>query len=321
MRPTAIFIILLSAVFFSMQVAAQDVVMVSLLPAVEVDRGAIVLGDVVEFDGIGSELRGVLESIDLGPAPLAGESRYIGNDYIRLRLQQSYPQGAFRIAGSEGVAVVRRTVVIHGEEIFRQVRRFIYDQTGAAENDIVVEAGRLPQDIPVTASEPAIVVNAPSGQSLRGACLLTARIVAADKELARVTVPVVVRWMADVVVASGTISRGEIIRSGDIHIARHDVTNLGVAPVGDPEFVTGKRARTTIKVNQPITERMIEQPPLVKRRDIVTLLYETGAVRICAKVEVREDGCLGEVVRVRNPQSRKEFSARVMSDTIVQAML
>ena len=156
---------------------------------------------------------------------------------------------------------------------------------------------------------------------MRGSCLLVARVVAADDELARITEPVVVRWMADVVVASGAISRGEVIRSGDIHIARQEVTNLGVIPVGDPEFVTGKRARTMIKVNQPITERMVERPPLVKRRDIVTLLYETGAIRISAKVEVREDGCLGEVVRVRNLQSRKEFSARVVSDTMVRAIL
>jgi flagellar basal body P-ring formation protein FlgA len=59
-------------------------------------------------------------------------------------------------------------------------------------------------------------------------------------------------------------------------------------------------------------------PPMVKRNDRVSIVAESGSLRITAMGEVRESASRGERVKVVNLGSNKEIFARVVDPKTVQ---
>jgi flagella basal body P-ring formation protein FlgA len=62
---------------------------------------------------------------------------------------------------------------------------------------------------------------------------------------------------------------------------------------------------------------MLEDLPVIKRQDVVTVVYETQTLRISTKAIAREDGLIGSRIRVRNADSQKEFEATVIRSGVV----
>ncbi|MEE9611432.1 MAG: flagellar basal body P-ring formation chaperone FlgA, partial [Desulfatiglandales bacterium] len=67
----------------------------------------------------------------------------------------------------------------------------------------------------------------------------------------------------------------------------------------------------------PLKEWMLERPPIVKRGDMVTILAESGVLRVTVPGRVLEKGYLGELVRVQNAMSKRQIHARVINNSTV----
>ena len=86
------------------------------------------------------------------------------------------------------------------------------------------------------------------------------------------------------------------------------------------EQVIGKVARRQIRTNRIITDAMVEVSPMVRRGEIVQMVYETDKIKVVATAEAREQGQVGDIIRVRNTVSRKEMDARILSDSKVEVL-
>ena len=67
-----------------------------------------------------------------------------------------------------------------------------------------------------------------------------------------------------------------------------------------------------------IKEWMVERPPAVNRGDMVTILAESGGLRVTVPGRTLEKGHLGESIRVQNVMSQKKIYARVVNSNIVK---
>jgi hypothetical protein len=61
-----------------------------------------------------------------------------------------------------------------------------------------------------------------------------------------------------------------------------------------------------------------EQPTLVKARDMVRLLARVGSFRVTALGEAQQDGRAGQLIRVRNVDSNRIISGRVVDQRVVE---
>ncbi|MPN43714.1 hypothetical protein SDC9_191274 [bioreactor metagenome] len=61
--------------------------------------------------------------------------------------------------------------------------------------------------------------------------------------------------------------------------------------------------------------------PVVARGDMVDALASSGALNLRLKVEVLEAGAPGQLVRVRNPQSRRELYGKITNDRTIELPL
>ncbi len=137
------------------------------------------------------------------------------------------------------------------------------------------------------------------------------------KEIRKISVSGKVNILQAIVRAAGKIRSGEIIGHEDVVLAE-DAHHKSYEDVfSSTEAVVGKKARRNIRSGQPITRRMIEDPPTVKKGNRVVLKAENALIKVTALGRVLQDGRVGDQVRVLNTTSGKELLAVVEGPGVV----
>ena len=121
-----------------------------------------------------------------------------------------------------------------------------------------------------------------------------------------------------VVYAARPIERGQTISENDIYLEEKDVSSVPQRVVYDPKEVIGKKAKRNIPASMMLRNNLVEYPSAVKKGDLVTILAQSGALRISTKGEAVEDGILGEAIKVRNLRSKKIVGGTVVERGVVK---
>ena len=110
------------------------------------------------------------------------------------------------------------------------------------------------------------------------------------------------------------------IRPGE-PIAAMDLGTMEAAAPGAlalPEDAVGMVARRLLVPGRPIMPGDIGAPSLVKRNEVVALVYQNGGLTIRAEGRALSDGAAGEEVRVMNLGSRQTIVGRVTADGTIE---
>lgn len=111
--------------------------------------------------------------------------------------------------------------------------------------------------------------------------------------------------------------RGTEINTGDImwlDIAADKVDSGYVRNVSQLE---GKIAERTISSGRPINLSSLGEPPIILRKNKVSMIYQKPYLQIRTKGIAMEDGMVGEEIRVKNETSGQIISALVMKNGTV----
>ncbi len=122
----------------------------------------------------------------------------------------------------------------------------------------------------------------------------------------------------DAVVVQKPLDRNQTIEKEDVKIVSMDMADLPSNVIASLEDAVGKKTLRAINPKEVLRADIVEEPPMVRRNDVVSIVAESGSLRITAAGEVRESGCRGARVKVVNLSSNKEVIARVMDSKTVQ---
>ena len=103
----------------------------------------------------------------------------------------------------------------------------------------------------------------------------------------RVWATVSLSVMAPVVVSRKPLARYQTIHEGDVAVAMRDLSSISGGVISDPSLVLGKRMRRSIGPDAVFRTDLVEVPPVMKRGDVVTIVAESGGLRVTALGEVR----------------------------------
>jgi flagella basal body P-ring formation protein FlgA len=121
----------------------------------------------------------------------------------------------------------------------------------------------------------------------------------------------------EVYVAHSNLLRGQLLRDADIALDKRDIlTNrefLNSLPLEDPfiEF------RESIQAGNLITSRSLRLRAVLKRGRQVEAMFQDAALTISVRAEALEDGVPGQIVRLRNAQTHREFKGKVQDEQTV----
>lgn len=122
----------------------------------------------------------------------------------------------------------------------------------------------------------------------------------------------------DVVLLSRRLGRRESLSTEDLTVVRRNITMFSHELVTTPAEAIGQRLKTSLGAGTILLKKYLEQQPLVKRGDLVTITASTESVHITTKGEARSQGAEGDIIQVKNLSSRQMITARIIGQGQVQ---
>jgi flagella basal body P-ring formation protein FlgA len=270
----------------------------------------LTIGDVADIRPRGEAAK--VSGTPLFPAPSAGERRCFKSRTLKAYIMQAVDgNSGFSWAGADEVCVRGEAVLIEAESIqsviderlraalwplgAKRVRFKLRSRPGPLslpEGDVSYKVVFSDRDI--LESRKATVIVRVDGR-VRENLSLAGRVEA----------------YLPVVVAARGLSRGTILARSDLAVREKNITGLS-DPCLDIDSVAGKSLARALSVNQAVSRNDLDQPIMIKRREIVTMVIEKGPLRISARGEAASAGRRGEVIMVRNMRSEREVPCRVI---------
>ena len=118
--------------------------------------------------------------------------------------------------------------------------------------------------------------------------------------------------MAPAVVPARSISRGEIVRAGDLAVERRPKTELGADVVAATADAIGRAARQSLRQGAPLRRADLMKPETVKRDDNVTLVYQVPGISLLTRGKALESGGEGDLINVLNLESKRTLQGVVV---------
>jgi flagella basal body P-ring formation protein FlgA len=129
--------------------------------------------------------------------------------------------------------------------------------------------------------------------------------------------PVLARVWRDIPVARSQLTRGQLLRDADLVMERRDVLLQRDAYIRNPTDDPTLELTESIATGLPLLNRSVRVRPLMLRGRVVDGVYQEGSMSISLKVELMEDGLMGQTVRVRNPKTKREMFGKVKNEQTV----
>lgn len=143
----------------------------------------------------------------------------------------------------------------------------------------------------------------------------------AHETLGNWQLPLQAKVWREVWVARAALTRGSVLREEDLERKQQDVLTMrDLLPERFEEGGTLELVEN-VAVGTPLQTRSARLKPIIRRGQVVEALLQDGGLTISLKVEVLENGIAGQVVRVRNPLSRREFRGKVQNEQTILVML
>jgi len=125
----------------------------------------------------------------------------------------------------------------------------------------------------------------------------------------------------DIPVAHSALTRGQLLKDADVTLERRDVLVQRDAFLNFSHADENLQLAENIPAGLPVLNRSVRVRPIIQRGQLVEGVYQDGSLSISLKVEILEDGLLGQTVRVRNPTTKRELHGKVQNEqTVVIAL-
>ncbi len=150
-------------------------------------------------------------------------------------------------------------------------------------------------------------------QKWTGLVGLKVRVLKGGQIIQTVPLLVQVELSAKVMVAKHKINSKAIVTTNDVEWVWRDINQLrGRMPMTEDEL-SDHRSKHLISAGTILTEDLFEPIPLVKRGQLVTVIYRNSGLEIKTVGKAMKTGCKGEIIPVRNERSKNVFSTKIIS--------
>ena len=114
------------------------------------------------------------------------------------------------------------------------------------------------------------------------------------------------------------IDSGEVLLPEDFESLEVDLTRNAKAVVADQEHFSRYELARAVYPGRPISWGDLAPRAMVRKGELVDVVVREGALSISMRAMATGTGALGDIVVVRNLQSKREFPAEVIDEKTVQ---
>jgi len=196
--------------------------------------------------------------------------------------------------------------------------KYLYRDSGKEQSDINVSKFKVNRNRTVPKGKVDIRLFRKGAARLAGYVRLNAIVSVNGIEKNNVQLSAWVDVFESIVCASRDLKRKEVIKKVDVHLVRKNISHMPPNTIRELNKAVGLMIKHTVKADTCLKSWMLEKPSIVERGDIVTILAESGGLKVTVPGRVLEKGYLGELIKVQNAMSKKEVYAKVINNLTVR---
>ncbi|HJV47711.1 MAG TPA: flagellar basal body P-ring formation chaperone FlgA [Geothrix sp.] len=320
-------------------------IQIELRRSVEVERPQVTLGEIAILNSEDAQALRSLKSLPLGRAPRAGGSVVVGQDGLERWIAARTDIDLDRIhwSGPRASSIRLASRIVEGDKVARCAKTSLaaaFARTGLrAEISLV----RTPQDLRVPTG--AVELKARPEAALQPAALegenglrSSSNPLFSKKQSVWVdvwvggnfirTVPVGfdVSVFAPAYVATEDMPAGGALEPAKLKVREVEWSGRNPLPVAAHPTAGGeaKPVEPALKLRRPlmagdaVTQAHVEPAPLVARGGYATLREVEGPIEVESRVEVLQDGFMGQTISVKLPNASSSVQARVVGPGMVE---
>ncbi len=254
--------------------------------------------------------------------PGAFQPAALTREQIAEVLQEHLPETpATRWTGPARILIVRRTQPLDEFEIKRRLTEVLQEKWVNERGELELRFSRpwVPIRVPTDPLTLKILDLPASG--LAPNFIIRFELSDGSESLGQWQVPVQARIWQDVWVAAASTQRGQPLTLAPLTQERRDVLAMRDPVVVLPTSPDDYEMAEILRSGMPLSSRSFRLRPVIRRGKLADAVIADGSMTISVKVEALEDGVPGQVIRVRNLKSKREFRGKVQNEETISVSL
>lgn len=313
----AAIIILALAVVAAPLTAANAAGVLTFAGQAEVAVTKVTLKDLVgNAQGLDAGFSKRLGKVKVADAPRMGRVATVPGSQVRILLAQAKPPRDLSVLIPSEVNISRASQRVTTSDISQAFRKSLAERMTAegadfdlhsvnAGRDLVLPAGRLETKAHFLGRPHRGLVSARMEFWVNGSLAAKRRVTGK------------VDLYAKVVVAKTGLPRKHVLEPEDLKVARLRLNDIHGAVASSLEDVDGMRTRVPVAAGEALLLTRLERAPLIRRGDIVSMIYTSGRLKVTAKGRAEQTGYKDGNIKLINLASKREVYGKVLDSGTV----
>ncbi len=294
---------------------------VNLMDKVILEEKTITFRDISTVTGDDVKLVNKINDIEIGRTPWPNNTRRINKDFMKMRLNASNVNVSdVNFTNANAVAVSVESTKITGLEISQKAKEYLLRVLPVSDRETTVELVRLPGDQWIPSRRDRINFNISLVDTSKDRGNIELIVSASSNSIRYFKIPVYfkVRVFEYVAIAKRKIARNRQLTKENVFMARRETTKIRGLAFSSRDNLTGKTTAVSVLPNTILTEDMVETPPTIKQGSVVKVFIKSSGFRIVTKGLAQQTGYTGEVIKVKNMDSKKILYGEIVDSDRVQ---
>jgi flagellar basal body P-ring formation protein FlgA len=256
---------------------------------------------------VGDALPASLVNVVIGPAPRPGRRSSIEAKWLEATAQR-YGITWQKPEGLTTVIISRAGQPVPQEHIRATIAEALKAKATLAAVILDIE----PADIWIpSSSEPSVAIETLDYNQATGN--FTARVSAPADDGEIFAVYGRATPAKPVATLTRDIAAGQVLSADDVSEQPIEIGRAAQDSITDVSAIVGLATKRQMRAGQKLRQADLERPRMLKKGDVVTLIYEVPGMSLTALGRAVSDGAAGDVISIVNSQSHRTVEAKVTS--------
>ena len=259
--------------------------------------------------------------VNFSPTPAIGKSLTIDFDQASAFIKkQGFSAESLGWTPGKALIIARKTRLVTSTELLDHLTVALENTIPNLDADLTLEFLRDPPEIRIPDDAFELEITRSQANALSSRFIIPFSILIEGEPFFQSSAALNAKIYKSVLICSHRINRGEPLKLTDFYLAERDMLSIKDSPMDINSSLVGLESKSTLLKDRPLLRRHTGKIPVVGRGDLVNAFVKKGSISITMKVQVLEKGAPGDVVRVRNPKSKKQLKGIVTDESTIQIL-
>jgi len=203
-------------------------------------------------------------------------------------------------------------------EVRTAVERYLAEKLRGRGWDATISQLAIPQRVSLPKGVRDLEIVAPASWDGWGAVSMALLVRVNGVVEKNLPLRLVVDAKTEMVVANRQLLAGSVLTAEDLSLQQREVAQAGGLHVRAIEDVIGMKLRSMVRSGAPVKSNQLQKVPVINNGQLVTIVAESDGYRMTVTGRAKGSGGVGDIIKVENLDSRKQFPARIVDSSTVE---